>query len=86
MSTSDYLKVQADLLVAVELLRRLKLDDFIRKADEAGAAGLVDHYGRPVMTDAVRMKRLAEGAKRLLQQGEGHDKTKSAQSHLGRCA
>jgi hypothetical protein len=85
VSTSDYLKVQADLLNAVELLRRLKLDDFIRKADEAAAAGLVDHYGRPVMTDALRMKRLAEGAQRLLQ-GEGHDKTKSAKSHLGRCA
>lgn len=86
MTTSDYLKAQADLLVAAELVRRLDLDGFVRKADEAAETGLLDHQGLPVATDAPRMKRLAEGAKQWIENGDGHAKSKATEGHLGRCA
>ncbi len=64
MTTSDYLKVQADILIAYDLLRRARIEEFVAKARELAEAGaeLPDRDGRPVVTDSVRMHRLATAA------------------------
>jgi hypothetical protein len=68
VTTSEYLKTQADLLIVMGILRRLKLGEFIASAEIAQAQGgcMTDCQGLPVHTDAARMERIARAAQTLL--------------------
>lgn len=66
MTSSTYLKIQADLLIAVESLKRLDLDGFIAAAGGMGSGPLRDADGWLAVSDAHRMKDIAEGAREFL--------------------
>lgn len=49
MSTSDYLKIRLQILLALDLLRLLPLDAFILESEQRGIPGLLrDHEGLPI--------------------------------------
>ena len=49
MSTSDHLKIRAELLIMLDRLRRLPLAEFLSEAEGCGAdRSLYDHDGLPV--------------------------------------
>lgn len=69
LSTSEYLKVQADLLIAVDGLRRLPLREFIAMAIERGEdIPLYDHDQLPVAI-APGLVEVARGALAMVEAG-----------------
>ena len=73
MTTSNYLKTQTDLMIALGLLRGLPLREFIAATRELRAQGAVlrDREGVVVMTDPERMGDLAERVEGLLAVASG---------------
>lgn len=67
MTTSDYLKTQADLLIAVNQLRALDLASFTGAIAAAAVTGgtLLDVHGRQVQSDLAYMRHVAECAQRF---------------------
>lgn len=66
MTASDYLKLQADLLIAAESLRRLgpALGDMRIMVDEIAASGqLLDHHRMPVQVNTERMRIMIRAAR-----------------------
>jgi hypothetical protein len=77
VTTSDYLKIQAELLIAVKELRSTRLEEFVAKARGVAYDGgaLRDRDGWPVVSDSERMAEIAEAAMefrdRALRRGPG---------------
>ena len=69
MTTSDYLKIQADLLIAINQLRRLELESFTAAIAAAAVTGgvLLDTRGLPVQSDLAYMLHVAEAAEQFRQ-------------------
>ena len=69
MTTSEYLQVQADVLIAFRLMRLARVEEALRLARASVAAGqpLRDSYGAEVATDPERMIVLLEAAVGLLE-------------------
>lgn len=64
MTTSDFLNVQADLLSALQNLRRARLEEFVARARGSVYTGepVRDRDGWPVAADAEAMAEIAEAA------------------------
>jgi hypothetical protein len=64
MNASDYLKTQAQILIALECIRKEKLEEFIRVSQHLTETGepLTDFYGHTVNCDPSRLCRLAAAA------------------------
>ena len=70
MTASDYLKVQAALLIAVDGLRRLPLAEFaVRAAELEAGPGLVDAQGWSLVTAPASMSAIARGAQAMVDHG-----------------
>lgn len=70
MTASEYLKVQTDLLISADLLRRSRLEEFVEATRAVEVhGGLRDRDGLDVQTTPERMRRLAEGAMDMLKRG-----------------
>ena len=70
MTPSEYLKIQAALLIAVDELRRLPLDDFLARAQELEAGDpLRDAEGRLVVTRPGSLAAIARGAQIMVAHG-----------------
>jgi hypothetical protein len=67
VTTSDFLKVQADLMIAADGLRTARIDEFLRVCDELEADGcvLMDRNGQAVSTDPALMRKVAVAARKL---------------------
>jgi hypothetical protein len=66
MTASDFLKIQADLLIALELVRKLPLAEFIAQCSAISPEEpLRDRQGQPVRTQPVEMAALASAAQQM---------------------
>lgn len=64
MTTSDYLKAQADVLIAVHSINRLDLMEMLRTleiAETEGGGKILDTKGHAVQVDIPVMKKYVEG-------------------------
>jgi hypothetical protein len=63
LTTSEYLQVQAELLVTAAGLRKMPLEEFAARARELASGGaLVDRWGARVECDAAYVCAVAEAA------------------------
>lgn len=65
MTTSDYLKVQTEILIVIRMLRRLPLAEFMAFAEFLSEPP-VDHQGYQVVSNPAHMAELAAMALQMV--------------------